>query len=104
VGGKEQYSTIAKVSAVGSAANISVYPNPIADKKMQLELNNATLGIHQLFIIGTNGQKLMLPSIKVAGSQQTQTIQLPTIIQPGVYQLQVIAPDATASTKTIIVL
>lgn len=104
IGGKEQFSSIAKVSSLSNAASVQVYPNPIADKRMQLELNNTVAGNHQLVIIGNNGQRFVLPAIKLAGTQQLQTVQLPSQITPGIYQLQVTAPDANVLVKTIIVL
>lgn len=104
IGGKEQFSSIAKVSASSIEASIQVYPNPIANKRMQLELNNTVAGTHQLVAIGNNGQRFVLPAIKLTGTQQLQTVQLPAQIAPGIYQLQVTAPDATVMVKTIIVL
>ncbi len=104
LGGKEQFSAIARVSAASNQADIQVYPNPISGRSMQLELNNTVSGTHQLVAIGNNGQKFVLPQLKIAGTQQIQTLQLPAQMPPGIYRLQVTTPDASVLVKTIIVL
>lgn len=104
IGGKEQYSVIAKVSAQGNQPAIQVYPNPITGKSMQIELNNTVAGTHQLVAISNNGQRFVLPALKIAGTQQMQTVQLPSSMAPGIYRLQVTAPDAKVLVKTIVVL
>lgn len=104
IGGKEQFSVIAKVSAQSNQPAIQVYPNPITGKSMQIELNNTIAGTHQLVAISNIGQRFVLPSLKIAGTQQMQTVQLPGSMAPGVYRLQVTAPDAKVLVKTIVVL
>jgi hypothetical protein len=46
----------------------------------------------------------VLPALKIAGTQQIQTVQLPGSMYPGIYRLQVTAPDAKVLVKTIVVL
>ena len=104
IGGKEQYSVIAKVSAQSNLSAIQVYPNPITGKSMQIELNNTVAGMHQLVAISNIGQRFVLPALKIAGTQQMQTVQLPGSMAPGIYRLQVTAPDAKVFVKTIVVL
>ena len=104
IGGKEQFSVIAKVSAQSNQPAIQVYPNPITGKSMQIELNNTVAGTHQMVAISNIGQRFVLPALKIAGTQQMQTVQLPGSMAPGVYRLQVTAPDAKVLVKTIVVL
>ncbi|MFZ4057164.1 MAG: T9SS type A sorting domain-containing protein [Ferruginibacter sp.] len=97
--GSTQVSRTVKVKFGKSESGMSVYPNPITDKVVNIQLNNQPKGNYQLRIFNTNGQVMMNTSIKHPGGSATQSFMLPATIKSGNCKLEVL--DANGS-KTII--
>jgi len=100
--GRVQYSPIAKISALASQADVNVYPNPVQNKAVQLSFTGMSLGSYRITLLYGNGSKQQLRSVQVSGAQCSQTINLPSQITPGVYQLLIVGPDQRSVIKKII--
>lgn len=104
VGAKVQYSSIARIGITGTKPTVNVYPNPIVNKTMQLQLNTTEAGAYRMKIIQNNGTTFNMPSLQLQTGASLQTVQLPQTLKPGIYQLQLTAPDQSNLIKTILVL
>lgn len=102
--GKTYFSTIAKVSGPGAGINITVYPNPVVNKQVQVQLALSTEGKYQVMAIGATGLVYNLGTLQANAIQSSQTINLPPVMKPGIYKLQFLGPDNSIHTKTISVL
>ena len=100
--GTIQYSSIAKVTIGDRREGISIYPNPIVGKTMNVQLSNIAAGTYALSMINANGQQVMEQSLQHAGGSVTSTVQLPSTIASGVYQLR-LASNGKSYTETVIV-
>ena len=100
--GTIQYSSIAKVTIGDRREGISIYPNPIVGKTMNVQLSNIAAGTYMLSMINANGQQVMEQSIQHAGGSVTSTVQLPSTIASGVYQLR-LASNGKSYLETVIV-
>ena len=100
--GTIQYSSIAKVTIGDRREGISIYPNPIVGKTMNVQLSNIAAGTYMLSMINANGQQVMEQSLQHAGGSVTSTVQLPSTIASGVYQLR-LASNGKSYTETVIV-
>ncbi|MEO6405040.1 MAG: hypothetical protein ABIY51_11355 [Ferruginibacter sp.] len=102
--GKTSFSPIAKIAGPGAGIGIAVYPNPVVNKQVQVQLAFTTEGKYQVIAISSTGLKYKLGTIQANAVQSSHTINLPALMMPGIYKLQFIGPDNNIITKTISVL
>lgn len=102
--GKIIYSSIQKVSIASPVSEMIVYPNPVADRKLNLILPAGAEGKYSLMLYTVNGNMIPLSSIQAGSGQSVQIINLPKTVAPGVYRLKIISPANTITVKTINVL
>jgi len=94
IGGKIQYSQVAKISSRDAVMGINVYPNPVVNKTIQLQLASAVAGKYSVNLLGMNGMLRSLGSININANQSSQSLPLPANIVPGIYRVQLAGPDA----------
>ncbi len=104
LGGKIQYSAIARLGASKGEKGMNVYPNPVTNKRCQLQLDVALGGNYKVSLTAVNGQRQELGSLAVTAGQSVLTLPLPKNTVAGVYRLQLTAPDQSVLLKTIHVL
>ena len=86
--GRGQYSNITSVQALQMESAISVYPNPVQDKRVNLQ-TNLPEGQYRVRFISASGQVVYQSDIRVLSGRQAQVINLPGHMAAGTYQLQV---------------
>lgn len=99
--GQVQYSAIVKVSGLENQPNVTVYPNPVKDHLVNLQINGLSGGIYQLSLVHTNGAVQVLNAITLDGNTETRSVQLPKSLAAGVYQLRMVATDGKIIVKSI---
>ncbi len=104
LGGKIQYSAIARLGASKTVQGMNVYPNPVTNKVCQLQLNLSQGGNYTVSITAMNGQRQELGKLSLPAGQSLQTLSLPKNTAAGIYRLQLTSPDNTVLLKTIHVL
>lgn len=104
LGGKTEYSNIARLNAIGSTADISVYPNPVVNKTAQLQMTKMAAGRYNITLLSSDGVQYPLSSIQVTGSQSSHSLTLPYTLVPGIYQMKIIGTDNKPVIKKIQVL
>ncbi len=87
--GSVQYSNIAKVTIGDRREGISIYPNPVVGKTMNVQLSNVAVGNYEVVLFNANGQQVMAQSLQHAGGSITTTMNLPANLQSGIYQLKI---------------
>ena len=100
--GSVQYSSIAKVTIGDRREGISIYPNPIVGKTMNVQLSNIAAGTYAISMTNANGQQVMEQPLQHAGGSVTETVQLPVTLASGIYKLRV-AGNSGSYTETVIV-
>ncbi|UAY53267.1 DUF4347 domain-containing protein [Ferruginibacter albus] len=98
--GSIQYSSIVKVSATQSAGNISAYPNPMVGNTTGLQFSNMPKGKYLVKLVDGLGQTIASKEINHNGGTATETFSVSNLTK-GVYQLQVLHPDKTITTISI---
>ena len=78
-----QYSAIVKVSGVKTNTSISVYPNPVIGKQMQVHFNSVETGNYQLSLMNTAGQVIYKAAVNVAAGSSAKTLQLAKDVAAG---------------------
>ena len=88
--GTIQYSSVAKVFIGDSKEGISIYPNPIVGKEVNVILNNIEAGNYAVAMYNSAGKEVMVQNLAHAGGSVTTTVELPANLSTGVYQLRLI--------------
>jgi len=101
--GQIQYSRIVKVTISKGKPSISIYPNPVRDGIVNMSLNNMPAGIYFIKMYNAIGQVVYTKQITHAGGNAAETIRLEKKLARGIYQLKVIADDASEKTYKLII-
>lgn len=100
--GKIVYSKVLTVSLGTANKGLSVYPNPVKGNQITIRMSNIKRGQYTLRVINAAGQDVYRQSINNLGSTLTQTIDMPSTIKAGVYNMLITGSDYR-ETKTFIV-
>jgi hypothetical protein len=94
LGGQLIYSTIVKVMPLASSSSpdISLYPNPVKDHKVNLIFGQHPAGNYHLSLLGASGQIVWQTEFNILSWDGQIALKLPPAILPGVYQLLVKDP------------
>jgi len=93
VNGKTAYSTIVKVLIGKARQSITIYPNPVTNGRINLQLGNQPAGVYGIRVMNKLGQVLVSKQINHEEGSSTETIQLDKSSAHGIYQLEVTKPD-----------
>jgi hypothetical protein len=84
------YSDIASVAGLYTGSSITVFPNPVVDKTINLQFTGQPQSNYHLQLISQSGQVVYEGSIESGAGNFTKIIYLHRYIQAGVYQLIII--------------
>lgn len=101
--GQVQYSSIVKVDPKNTASGITVYPNPVTDKKINITFRNQPAGNYTVQLTNKAGQLIYQTGFYVDQPNYVGTINTGNIISAGTYQVAIINEDGTRMTEQIIV-
>ncbi|MGZ8540520.1 MAG: T9SS type A sorting domain-containing protein [Chitinophagaceae bacterium] len=91
--GKIVYSKVLTVNLGGASQGLRLYPNPVSGHQVTISLSNVRRGQYNLRVINAAGQDIHKQAITNQGSTTTQTIDLPSSIKPGVYNMIITGSD-----------
>jgi len=95
------YSEVKKVVIANSDTfNFSVYPNPVKTQRFILEMNASTYTPLNLRLINAEGKVVLTQSIEAGVNKRA--IGLPKSILPGIYTLQLLGRELSASQRIIV--
>jgi len=80
-----KYSFIVRVDMGGRQAVIHVYPNPVVEKKLVLQLSNLSTGIYVFSLYNSLGQPVYAKQINFERGAVNMNIALPSTITAGIY-------------------
>ena len=102
--GKQQYSNVAVVKIGGKQSSISVYPNPVINNTMNLQLENIAKGNYTIQLVNTQGSVVMQTKLQHAGGSGTQSIDLPNTLSSGNYVLKAVDEKGVLFTEKVVVI
>lgn len=97
------YSETVKVKMIKSAPGMYVFPNPVTDSKINLQLNKFVPGIYRVRVLNATGQELMKQNLSHLGGNATHTISPNQRLISGTYELEVMGPDKKKTMLKILV-
>lgn len=102
LGGKVEYSSIVKVFIASVRQSITIYPNPIKDAVINLQMEKQPAGAYGIKLMNLQGQIVLRSVIQHTAGTSTEKINLEKGIARGIYTLEVITPnDKVISNKLI---
>lgn len=100
--GDIKYSAIVNVRLADEAAHITIYPNPVRAKVVNIAFTKMDKGVYSIRMINTTGQVVFDQQLVHAGGNMTLPVTLSTVAA-GTYQLEIIKPDLSKIVKGLIV-
>ena len=91
INGQISLTQIVKVY-VGMDADISVYPNPIVNEVINVQLTNQPKGQYQIRLINPLGQVVITKEIMHSGGNTNEPIKWNRNFAKGMYQLEITKP------------
>jgi hypothetical protein len=101
--GNAKYTEIVKVMVGKGGTGITVSPNPVCGSLVNIQFNNQQAGRYSIRLVNNAGQEVYKNVLQHAGGSASQSINMPSAITRGIYQLQVIAPDNTTQVQKLII-
>ena len=84
-----KYSMIVRVDMDGKNGNIRIYPNPVVQQTITLQLSNIDKGNYNMVIYNSLGQVAFKQAIVHDGGSTSKNILLPGTLAKGAYTVQV---------------
>lgn len=100
--GKTATASVVKVLTGSTNPGISIYPNPVSNGIISLQLNNQPAGKFGIRLLNKSGQVIMQKQIEHADGSSTETIALDKYAPHGIYQLEVTKPDGSKSNINVV--
>ncbi len=100
--GEIKYSAIVKVLMSKGSAAITIYPNPVTDKMINVRFSGMIKGIYQLKLFNDIGQVVFKQQLTHTGGSATLMVALGNMVV-GNYQLEIISPDNSRTVKQLMI-
>ena len=100
--GKTATTSVVKVLTGSTNPEISVYPNPVSNGIISLQLDNQPQGKYGIRLLNKSGQVIMQKQIEHADGSSVETISLDKYAPHGIYQLEISKPDGTTSNINVV--
>ena len=94
-----KYSAIVKVNIGSTKSSINVYPNPVINGTVSIQINNEVAGKYTCRLVNTIGQVLAIKEINYTGGTAVILLDMDKELAKGIHQVEIIKPD---NTKTIL--
>lgn len=83
------FTNIVRVSLNNTGSMLVMYPNPVREKMLNLEIKALAKGTYNFTMYNSVGQKVFTTQIDYAGTPASEVIYLPATITAGIYYIQV---------------
>lgn len=98
--GSFAYSAVVFTTGDKQIATVTVYPNPITNKQVNVQLANLSKGNYSIEVYNNLGQAILSKAIQFDGGTTSLSLQLPISVNTGLYRLSV-SNGVTRINKTI---
>ena len=100
---RDSFSIVFSKPAIVQAGKpgMSLYPNPVVNGVIKIKFNNMPQGLYKVRVLNNLGQTVLNKQIYHATGNSIEVIELGKKIK-GIYHLEVIRPDNSKFSTTII--
>jgi hypothetical protein len=96
-------SNLAIVTIKKGNPGVSIYPNPVINRTISLQMTDMEKGTYLLRLMTTSGQVVMTTQITHGGGNATQPVLLNKQIAHGSYRLEITRPDKSTILKDLVI-
>lgn len=100
--GDHEYSTIVYAAFEDSEPGISVFPNPVINRNLNLQFKNLRAGKYLVNYTSNLGQVVHKEIITHRGGYHTYTLPVPAALNPGLYRLVISSADGATRTSSAV--
>ena len=100
--GKANYTQVVKLWMGNVSGEISVFPNPVVNGNINLQLTNQPSGIYYVRVLNPLGQVAITKQIVHAEGTSIENIKWNNNFAHGVYQMEITRPDGNVNTIKIL--
>jgi Secretion system C-terminal sorting domain len=100
--GSAGFISVLNVEGISPAAGINIYPNPVKDNTINIQMSNQPEGVYQVKLINNTGQVVYSSKVGVKSNNTSQSFFTGNHIPKGVYHLEVKAAASPAISKTVL--
>ena len=87
--GAVSYSNVAKLSSINAQLSISLYPNPLKGKTLNVEMGNVLAGKYTVSIYNASGQRVSEQTISHTGGSANHAISINNALAAGAYSVTI---------------
>jgi hypothetical protein len=91
------------IATTDAEKEIRIYPNPVINHQLNISFKNQAAGNYELKLFNNLGQSVYTGTVKISSGTQLVKIQLPMGLNPGIYQLTLVADKAKALTRQVFI-
>ncbi len=103
--GAVTYSNVVKMTGLKTGAGVSVYPNPVTAKLMNVYFTSPSFGNYNISLVNTAGQQIWTGKILYNNNSGNKiTVELPENIAAGKYYLSLSGKDGKSFKTVVMVL
>ena len=95
---------VKKADIVTGEKGITIYPNPVSNKLINMKFIDMEKGVYTLRLINTKGQVVMTTSVNHSGTNSIQIATLDQRIANGLYRMEFIKPDKSKIVMALVIL
>lgn len=99
--GNSSYSNI--VSVFLQNKRLVIYPNPVKDNTIKVQLNNFNPGTYTIHIYNSTGAIVHNRNVNHAGGAMTHNVMLSKKLPVGIYNVVVVDPSGTRNSMALLV-
>ena len=81
---------------------LTLYPNPVTNKQIMLGISGVSEGLYDIRVINVLGQPVLQSKMEKKGDFMTQTLRLPSLTPPGMYQVIISSANYRESKSFIV--
>ena len=100
--GQVQFTAIVKVAALTKEQSVTVYPNPMTNRVMNIRFANKAAGTYNLQLIDRAGKTVYTGEVSVSSLNQARSISLPGSLPAGAYSLIIRSEKGDTERKEIL--
>ena len=104
VNGQLKYSNIVSVASEEAGASVSVFPNPVKDRVLHIQIADMPAALIKIALINAAGQKVFNANIEHIGQTATYPVILSEAVTPGAYILQTHKKDMHSESLKVTIL
>lgn len=100
--GAVKYTAIVKVAITNGVPSITIQPNPVVNRSINLALNNIAAGKYNFAVYNMLGQKIISQSLTHAGGSASQLVTLPASAKAGTYVVKLFNETTNFSVRILV--